>query len=84
VRPFLVRTDVPPSSDRSWRYRVVFGDVKVLCWAAQTSPRTPIKPTTLEGCTSLEKKMPERLALILLACVLAFAFAPYFYALGGL
>jgi hypothetical protein len=30
-----------------------------------------------------EEKMLERLGLVLLACVLAFAFAPYFYALGG-
>jgi hypothetical protein len=58
--------------------------VKVLCRAAQTAPRTPIKPTTSEGWTSLEKKMLERLALILLAFVIAFALAPYFYALGGL
>jgi hypothetical protein len=31
-----------------------------------------------------EEKMLERLGLVLLGCVLAFAFAPYFYALGGL
>lgn len=31
-----------------------------------------------------EEKMLERLGLVLLGCVLAFAFAPYFYVLGGL
>jgi len=31
-----------------------------------------------------ERKMLERFAWMLLAWVLAFAFAPYFYALGGL
>jgi hypothetical protein len=34
--------------------------------------------------SSEEEKMLERLGLVLLASVLAFAFAPYFYALGGL
>jgi hypothetical protein len=64
---------------------VVFGAVKVLCWAAQTAPRISIKSTMSEGWTPLRrKKMLERLGLILLACVLAFAFAPYLYALGGL
>jgi hypothetical protein len=34
--------------------------------------------------SSQEEKMLERVGLVLLAGVLAFAFAPYFYALGGL
>jgi hypothetical protein len=36
------------------------------------------------GPLSSGEKMLERLALALLASVLAFALAPYFYALGGL
>jgi hypothetical protein len=44
-----------------------------------------VKSTVLVGTDSgeQEEKMLERLGLVLLACVLAFAFAPYFYALGG-
>jgi hypothetical protein len=39
----------PTIISRSWRYRVVFGGVKVVCWAAQMAARGPIKPTIIEA-----------------------------------
>jgi hypothetical protein len=47
--------------------------------------RISIKEMISEAWTPLRRrKMLERLGLALLALALAFGFAPYFYALGGL
>jgi hypothetical protein len=65
---------------------VASGSMKVECWSSQTEVRGSVKSDDLRGSNPSfqEKKMLERLGLVLLASVLAFAFAPYFYALGGL
>lgn len=52
-------------------------------WPSQTAPRASVKAAVLEGNAFFrEEKTLERVGLILLAGVLAFAFAPYFYALA--
>ena len=59
--------------------------MKVLCRAAHMAPRKSDKATIAEAWTPVRrKKMLERLGLVLLAFVLAFAFAPYFYVLTDL
>jgi len=82
----------PPNSPferapiKGWPARAHFHDreIAVMCWAARKPPRGSIKAMILEGWIPLRReKMLERLAWILLASVLAFGFAPYFYALGG-
>jgi hypothetical protein len=49
-----------------------------------TEPGGRPKPSHGPGPLVRRKKMLERLGLVLLAFVLAFAFAPYFYALAEL
>jgi hypothetical protein len=58
----------------------------LVCWSAQVPACVSGKSDDLKGSDPFfsERKMLERFAWILLAWVLAFAFAPYFYALGGL